>query len=66
MEENDDEEKEAINIEFTEYKTDPENDESATDFWCSGVEGIDEEHITKANLIENLKSKLTRKFTPNK
>ena len=45
MEENEDEEKESINIEFTERKTDPENDENAIDFRWSDVQEDDEEDI---------------------
>ena len=38
------------------------NDENAIDFRLSGVLDEDEEDITLANLIENYKSKLMRKF----
>ena len=38
LEENDEEEKEPINIEFTEQKTDPYNDENAIDFKWSDVQ----------------------------
>ena len=54
LEENDEEEKEPINIELTEQKTKPYNDENAIDFKWSGVQEEDEEDIALANFIENL------------
>ena len=62
MEENDEEEKEPINIELTEHKTDPYNDENTIDFKLSNVKEEDLEDIALANFIENCKSKLMRKF----
>ena len=59
---NEEEEKEPINIEPTEQKTEPYNDENAIDFRLSGVQYEDEKDITLANLIENYKSKLMRKI----
>ena len=59
-EENDEEEKEPIDIEFTEQKTDPENNENVIDFRWSDVQE-DEEDIALVNFIENYKSKLMRK-----
>ena len=53
-EENDEEEKEPINIEFTEQKIDPYNDENAIDFKLSGVKEEDEENIALDNFIESL------------
>ena len=51
LEENEDEKKEAIDIEFIEQKKDPDNDEIAIDFrWSDGREE-DEEDITKKILI---------------
>ena len=52
-EENEDEEKEQIDIEFTEQKADPENDENAIDFRWSDVQE-EEVDIDKANFIESL------------
>ena len=53
MEVNDDEEKEPINIELTEQKADPYNDENDIDFrWSDAKE--DEEDIALTSFIENL------------
>ena len=38
LEENDEEEKELIDIELTEQKTDPYNDENSIGFWWSDVQ----------------------------
>ena len=54
LEENEEEEKEAIDIEFTEQKIDTDNDENVIDFRWSDVKGEDEEDIAKAKLIESL------------
>ena len=54
LEENDEEEKEPINTELTEQKTDPYNDENAFDFKWSNVQEEDEEDIALANFIESL------------
>ena len=55
MEENDEEEKEPINIEFTEQKTDPYNDENAIDFrWSDAKEEEDEEDIALTSFSEKL------------
>ena len=54
LEENDEEEKEPINIEFTEQKTDPFNDENAIDFKWSDEQEEDEKDIALANFIESL------------
>ena len=55
MEENDEEEKEPIDIEFTEQKSDPYNDENTIDFrWSDVQEEEDEEDTTLAHFIESL------------
>ena len=54
LEENDEEEKEQINIELNEQKTDPYNDEIANDFKWSDVKEEDDEDIALANFIESL------------
>ena len=55
MEENDEEEKESIKFELTEWKTDPNNDENAIDFkWSDTKEEEDEEDIALANFIKSL------------
>ena len=59
------EENEAINIEFTEQKDDPENDKNDTEFKWSDVKREDEKQITKPNLIESLNCKLMRKSISN-
>ena len=46
--------KEPINIELTEQKTDPDNDENAIDFKWSDVQEEDEEDIALANFIKSL------------
>ena len=53
------EEKDSIDIEFTDQKADPENDENAIDFRLSDVK---EEDITKANLMKGCNSKLIKKI----
>ena len=50
MEEND-EEKELIDIELTEQKIDPDNDENAIDFNWSNIKEEDEINNALANLI---------------
>ena len=62
MEENDEDEKEPINIDLTEQKTDPFNDGNAIDFKLLNVkEEEDEEDIALVNFIESLKkNKLMR------
>ena len=63
MEENDEEEKELTNIELTDKKTDPYNDENSIDSKWSYLTEENEEDIALANFIESLKkSKLIRKF----
>ena len=54
LEENDEEENEPINIELTEQKTDPYNDENANDFKWSDAKEENEEDIALSNLIECL------------
>ena len=63
LEENDEEEKEPINTELTDQKTDPFNDENSIDsIWSDLTEEVDED-IALTNFIESLKkSKLIRKF----
>ena len=53
-EENNELEKKPINIEFTEQKTDPYNDENAIYFRWSDEQEEDEEDISLVNFIENL------------
>ena len=59
MEENDEEEKEPINIELTDKKTDPYNDENSIDSKWSDLTEEDEEDIALAKFIESLKKKQT-------
>ena len=59
MEENDEEEKEPINIELTDQKTDPYKDENFIGFKWSDLTEEDEEDIALANFIESLKKKQT-------
>ena len=54
MEENDEEEKEPINIELTGHKTDPYNDENSIDYKWSDLTEENEEDIAMANFIESL------------
>ena len=64
MEENDEEEKKPINIELTDQKTDPYNDENSIESKWSDLTEEDEEDIALANFIESLKkSKLMRNFS---
>ena len=54
MEENDDETKNTADIEFTQLKTDPDNDENAIEFkWSDAQE--DDEDIAKANSMRAYK-----------
>ena len=54
LEENDEEEKEPINIKLTEKKTEPKNDENVIDFkWFDVAEEV-EEDIAMDNFIESL------------
>ena len=55
MEENDEEEKEPINIELTDQKTDSYNYENAIDSKWSDLTEDNEEDIALANFIESLK-----------
>ena len=66
MEENDEEEKEPINIEFTDQKTDPYNDENAIDSKWSDLTEEDEEDVALANFIESLKKQTDEKIFPKK
>ena len=50
LEENDEKEKDPIDIEFTEQKTDPYNDENAIDFRLSDVQEEDEKDIALAKI----------------
>ena len=54
LEENDEEEKEPINIELTDQKIDPYNDENAIDSKWSDLTEENEEDIALANFIESL------------
>ena len=63
MEENDEEEKELINIELTDQKTDHYNDENSIHSKWSDLTEENEEDLALANFIESLKkSKLMRIF----
>ena len=62
LEENDEEEKESINIELTEQKADPYNDENAIKFRWSGVKEEDEEDIALANFNESLQKQADEEF----
>ena len=53
-EENDEKEKEPIDLEFAEQKADPYNDENAFAFKWSDVKEEDEEDIVLAYFIESL------------
>ena len=68
LEENDEEKKEPIDIEFTEQNADHEEEkkENTIDFKWSNVQKEDEEDIALANFIENYKSKLMRNFFSKK
>ena len=55
MEKNDEEEKEPINIELTDQKTDPYNDENSIESKWSDLTEEDKEEIALANFIESLK-----------
>ena len=48
------EEKESIDIELTEQKTDSYNEENAIDFKWSGVQEEDDEDIALVNFIDKL------------
>ena len=65
LEKNDEEEKKPINIEFTEQKIDPYNDENAIDFKWSDVQE-DEEDIALNNFIESLQIQNDEDFFPKK
>ena len=56
LEENDEEEKEPINIELTDKKADPYNDVNSIDSKWSDLTEEDEEDIALANFIESLKN----------
>ena len=66
LEENDEEEKEPIDIELTEQKkTAPYNYENAIEFRWSGVQE-DEEDIALANFIESLQKQTDEEIFPKK
>ena len=66
MDENDEEEKEPIKIEFTELKTEPYNDENDIDFrWSDVLEEV-EEDISLANFIESLQKQTDEENSPKK
>ena len=54
------EEKDIIDIEFTEQKADPENDENVIDLRLSDVQEKYEEDIAKANLMRAYNSMLIK------
>ena len=62
LEENDEEDKDPINIQLTEQKTDSYNDEYAIDSKLSDLIEEDEKDIALANFIWACKSKLMRNF----
>ena len=66
LEENEEEKKEPINIEFTEQKKDPYNNENAIEFRWSGVKKEDEEDIALANLNESLQKQTDEEIFPKK
>ena len=53
-----DEEKEPIDIEFTEQNADPENNENAIDFRWSVVQEEDEDDVALTNFIECLQKQV--------
>ena len=56
LEENDEKEKEPINIELTDKTTNPYKDENSIGFKWSDLTEEDEEDIALANFIESLKN----------
>ena len=60
------EEKEPIDIEFTERKVGSENDENAIKFRLSDVQEENEEIITNDNLIEILQKQTDEEIFPKK
>ena len=61
--ENEAEEKESIDIEFTEQKSDPENDQKVINFRRSDVKKEDEEDIVKSNLFEGLQKQVNEEIS---
>ena len=61
LEENNEEEKEPIDVDFTEQKAGPNNHENAIDFRYSDVQEEDEEDIALANFIESLQKQADEK-----
>ena len=59
-------EEEAIDIEFTEQKADTDNDENVIDFRWSDVKGEEKEDIAKAKLIESLQKQADEEIFPKK
>ena len=64
MKGNDEEEKNPINIELTEQKTDPYSDENAIDFKWSDAQGEDRVDIVLANFIESLQKQTNEEIFP--
>ena len=62
LNENDEEEKEPINIELTEQKTDPYNDENTIDFRWSDVQEEEYENIALENFNESLQKQADEKI----
>ena len=60
MEENDEEEEEALKLSLRIEQADTENDELAIDLRWSDVRGEDEKDISKVILLRTYKSKLIR------
>ena len=61
MEENNEEIKQAIDIELTEQKADLENDKNAIDFRWSDEQMEDQEDIAQTHLIESLHKQANEK-----
>ena len=66
LEENDEEEKEPVDLEFAEQKADPYNDENAIDFRWSDVKEEDEEDIALANFNKSLQKQADEESFPIK
>ena len=66
LEEIDEEEKEPINIELTDKKTEPYNVENYIDSKWSDLTEEDEEDIALANFIESLKKQTDEEIFPKK
>ena len=63
---NEDEEKESIDIKFSEHKADTENCENANNFKWSDVQREDDKDIAKVSLIESLQKQANKQKFINK